>query len=50
MKIEIDIDNWNAIQQEENHKNKKGYNHSISSMLREEGCKLQHYTSAKKMW
>ena len=28
VEIEIERDNWNVIQQEGNHKNKKGYDHS----------------------
>ena len=50
MEMEIDRDNWNAIQQEANHKNKKAIITLVSSMSREEGGKLQHYTSAKEMW
>ena len=37
---EIPRDDWNAIQQEENHKNKKAMITLVSSMSREEGGKL----------
>ena len=47
---EIPRDDWNAIQQEGNHKNKKAMITLVSSMSREEGDKLQHCISAKKMW
>ena len=50
MTTEISRDDWNAIQQEGNHKNKKAMITLVSSMSREEGGKLQHYTSTKKMW
>ena len=50
IEIEIDRVNWNAIQQEGNHKNKKPMITLVSSMSSEEGGKLQHYTSAKKIW
>ena len=50
IETEIDKDNWNAIQQEGNHKNKKAMITLVSSMLREEGGKLQHCTSSKEMW
>ena len=50
METEIDRDNWNTIQQERNHKNKKAMITVVSYMIREEGDKLQHYTSAKEMW
>ena len=43
---EILRDNWNTIQQEGNHKNKKAIITLVSSMSREEGGKLQHCTSA----
>ena len=43
-------DRWNNDQKEENHKNKKAMITLISSMSREEGGKLQHYISGKKMW
>ena len=46
---EIDRDDWNATQQEANHKNKKAMITLVSSMSREEGGKLQHYISAKEM-
>ena len=47
---EIPRDDWNAIQQEGNHKNKKVMITLVSSMSREEGGKLQYCTSAKKIW
>ena len=47
---EVDRDNWNAIQQEGNHKNKKALITLVSSKSREEGGKLQYCTSAKEMW
>ena len=50
IETEIDIDNWNAIQQEGNHKNKKAMITLVSSMSREEGDKLQHCISANEMW
>ena len=50
VKTKIDRDNWNAIQQEGNPKNKKAMITLVSSMSREEGGKLQHYISGKKMW
>ena len=40
VKIKINRDNWNAIQQEENHKNKKVMITLVSSISREEGGKL----------
>ena len=40
IKTEIDRANWNAIQQEGNHKNKKAMIALVSSMSREEGGKL----------
>ena len=50
MEIKIDRDNWSAIQQEGNHKNRKAMITLVSSMSRDEGVKLQHCTSAKEMW
>ena len=50
IETEVERDNWNAIQQEGNHKNKKAMITLVSSMSREEGGKLQHCTSAKEMW
>ena len=50
MITEIPRDDWNAIQQEGNHKNKKAMITLVSSMSREEGSKLQHCTLAKKIW
>ena len=38
--MEIDRDDWNATQQEANHKNKKAMITLVSSMSREEGGKL----------
>ena len=40
VETEIDRDNWNIIQQEANHKNKKAMITLVSSMSREEGGKL----------
>ena len=40
VEIEIDRDNWNAIQQEVNHKNKKAMITLVSCMSREEEGKL----------
>ena len=50
IETEVDRDNWNAIQQEGNHKNKKAMITLVSSMSREEEGKLQHCTSTNKMW
>ena len=50
IETEVDRDNWNAIQQEGNHKNKKAMITIVSSMTREEGVKLQHCSSAKEIW
>ena len=50
IKANIDRDNWNAIQQKGNHKNKKVVITLVLSMSREEGGKLQHCTSSKKIW
>ena len=50
VETEIDKDNWNAFQQETNHKNKRAMITLVSSMSREEGGKLQHCISAKEMW
>ena len=49
MIVEIPRDDWNAIQQEGNHKNKKAMITLVSYMSREEGGKLQHCTSAKEI-
>ena len=46
----IEIDDWSAIHQEGNHKNKRAMITLVSSMTRDEGVKLQHCTSAKEMW
>ena len=46
----VERDEWSAIQQEGNHKNKKAMITIITSMSREEGVKLQHYSSTKEMW
>ena len=46
----VERDEWSAIQQEGNQKNKKAMITLVSSMSREEGEKLQHCTSAKEMW
>ena len=46
---EVDRDNWNSIQQEGNHKNKKVIITLVSSMLRKEGGKLQYCISANEM-
>ena len=46
----IDRDDWNSIQQESNHKNKKAMITLVSSISREEGGKLQHCIFAKEMW
>ena len=40
IETEVDRDNWSAIQQEGNHKNKKAMITLVSSMTREEGGKL----------
>ena len=48
--IEIDRDNWNAIQQEGNHKNKRAMITLVSFMTRDERVKLQHCFTAKEMW
>ena len=45
----IERDDWSAIQQEGTHKNKKAMITLVSSMSREEGEKLQYYTSTKEM-
>ena len=50
IEAEIDRDDWNATQQEANHKNKKAMLTLVSSISREEGCKLLHCISAKEMW
>ena len=50
IKTIIKRDYWSAIHQEGNHKNKKAMITIVSSMSREEGVKLQHYSSAKEMW
>ena len=50
METEIERDNWNAIQQEGNHKNKKAMITLVSSMSREKGGKLQHCTLTKEIW
>ena len=50
MITEIPRDDWNTIQQEGNHKNKKAMITLVSSMSREKGGELQHYISAKEMW
>ena len=50
IETEVERDNWNAIQQEGNHKNKKAMITLVSSMSREEGGKLQYCTSAKEIW
>ena len=47
---DIDRDNWSAIQQEGNHKNKSVMITLVSSMTRDEGVKLQHYYPAKEIW
>ena len=47
IEIEIDRDDWNVVQQEGNHKNKKAMITIVSSLSREEGGKLIHCTSAK---
>ena len=46
----IERDDWSAIHQESNHKNKKAMITIVFSMSREEGVKLQHCTSAKEIW
>ena len=46
----VERDEWSAIKQEGNHKNKKAMITIVSSMSREEGGKLQYYTSFKKIW
>ena len=46
----VERDEWSTIQQEGNHKNKRAMITLVSSMTREEGVKLQHYSSAKEMW
>ena len=50
IETEVNKDNWSAIQQEGNHKNKKAMITLVLSMSRKEGDKLQHCTSAKEMW
>ena len=50
IETKVDRDNWNAIQQEGNHKNKNPMITIVSSMTREEGVKLQHCSSAKEIW
>ena len=50
VETEIERDNWNAIQQEGNHDNKKAMITLVSSMRRKEGGKLQHCTLAKEIW
>ena len=45
----VDRDNWNAIHQKGNHKNKKAMITIVSSISRE-GVKLQHCTSVKEIW
>ena len=49
VETEIDRDNWNAFQQEANHKNKKAMITLVSSMSREGGSKLQHCILAEEM-
>ena len=46
----VDRDDWSAIHQEGNHKNKRAMITLVSYMTRDEGVKLQHCSSAKKMW
>ena len=46
----IKRDDWSAIHQEGNHKNKRAMITLVSSMIRDEGVKLQHCTLAKEMW
>ena len=46
----VDRDDWSVVHQEGNHKNKRAMITLVSSMTRDEGVKLQHYTSAKEMW
>ena len=42
IETKVNRDNWNAIQQAGNHKNKKAMITLVSSMFKEEGGKLQH--------
>ena len=49
VETEIDRDDWNATQQESNHKNKKAMITLVSSMSREEVSKRQHCISAKEI-
>ena len=49
IETKVDRDNWSTIQQEGNHKNRKAMITLVSSMSRDEGVKLQHYTTAKEM-
>ena len=50
IETKINRDNWNAIQQKGNHKNKRAMITLVSSMTRDEGVKLQYCSSAKEMW
>ena len=50
IETEIDRDDWNAAQQEGNHRNRKAMIIIISSMSKEEAGKLLHCSSAKQMW
>ena len=50
IETEIDRDDWNAAQQEGNHKNRKAMITIIFSLSKEEVGKLLHYSSAKQMW
>ena len=46
----IERDEWSAIQQEGNHKNKRIMITIVSSMTRDERVKLQHCSSANEIW
>ena len=50
IKTIVERDNWSAIHQEGNHKNKKAMITIVSSMSREEGVKLQYCSLAKEIW
>ena len=50
IETKVDRDNWSAIQQEGNHKNRKAMITIVSSLSKEEGGKLLYCTSVKQMW
>ena len=49
IKTIVQRDDWSAIHQEGNHKNKRAMITLVSSMTRDEGLKLQHCSSAKEI-